>query len=338
MKKLREIFNNYRRRRAYEKVLKRANFFVKQREAFRLLKLGCNVSYGGDFGVGATHLAVWSAALIALQNPGCMTGLYAETYSAALDRFRPILQVLESMGLGKWSQSNCQFTFKAKYGGSRIRLVFESKLTGIMSVEFKYIGIDCAPFHLNEEVTERLWRRGHRGSILFCNWDEPISHFIIDLPREKNPHLTPEQIYRMKSLRRRGFESPKRKTTMSNETTTLDTSATTLAATPESPATVAGDASDQKLPSLAEGWPKYQSHKKVHAAKIIAIEPTAEPGSEDNGDRILQLDANVSYWALRQFMERHKPQVGGYLVYYEDGYLSYSPAEPFESGYTPIEV
>lgn len=37
-----------------------------------------------------------------------------------------------------------------------------------------------------------------------------------------------------------------------------------------------------------------------------------------------------------EYMRKHKPQVGGYFVQYEDGYKSFSPAEPFESGYTRI--
>jgi len=36
-------------------------------------------------------------------------------------------------------------------------------------------------------------------------------------------------------------------------------------------------------------------------------------------------------------MERHKPQALGYLVAYQpDGYLSWSPAEAFETGYTQL--
>ena len=40
---------------------------------------------------------------------------------------------------------------------------------------------------------------------------------------------------------------------------------------------------------------------------------------------------------LDGFVQKHNPQSGGYYVRYEDGYESYSPAEAFESGYTPIE-
>ena len=34
------------------------------------------------------------------------------------------------------------------------------------------------------------------------------------------------------------------------------------------------------------------------------------------------------------YMHKHKPEVGGYYVVYEDGYKSFSPAGAFESGYT----
>ena len=36
------------------------------------------------------------------------------------------------------------------------------------------------------------------------------------------------------------------------------------------------------------------------------------------------------------YMQKHKPQVGGYYVVYEDGYESYSPAGAFEAGYTLV--
>ena len=34
-----------------------------------------------------------------------------------------------------------------------------------------------------------------------------------------------------------------------------------------------------------------------------------------------------------EYMTKHAPQVGGYYVLYEDGYASFSPAQPFEAGY-----
>lgn len=36
------------------------------------------------------------------------------------------------------------------------------------------------------------------------------------------------------------------------------------------------------------------------------------------------------------YMHKHEPAVGGYWVYYDGNYQSYSPAGAFESGYTRI--
>lgn len=77
--------------------------------------------------------------------------------------------------------------------------------------------------------------------------------------------------------------------------------------------------------------PLYQSHKKVRASKIT------EWVLADHGSRLDIVTENGTItldpaWALR-----HKPEVGGYYVVYEDGYASYSPAQAFEEGYTRIE-
>lgn len=39
----------------------------------------------------------------------------------------------------------------------------------------------------------------------------------------------------------------------------------------------------------------------------------------------------------KEYIQKHKPVVGGYYVVYEDGYESFSPAEAFESGNTLID-
>jgi hypothetical protein len=90
-------------------------------------------------------------------------------------------------------------------------------------------------------------------------------------------------------------------------------------------------------------WPYYQCHKRVRAIKIKVIVPKANPditgrsaaGSygayiipEKQGD-ILSVDDS--------FMTKHKPEVGGYIVVYDDGYMSYSPAKAFEEGYTRLD-
>ena len=79
--------------------------------------------------------------------------------------------------------------------------------------------------------------------------------------------------------------------------------------------------------------PKYRCHKEVHALKILSIDIL------DNGDAIImpEEDGYASFQVPVEYVEKHKPEVGGYYVVYEGGYKSWSPAEPFESGYTRIE-
>lgn len=72
--------------------------------------------------------------------------------------------------------------------------------------------------------------------------------------------------------------------------------------------------------------PQYQSHKRVWALKIKEID----------GNKIVPADEG--YAAIETpdgFADKHKPQVGGYYVVYDDGYKSYSPAEAFDGGYVP---
>lgn len=81
--------------------------------------------------------------------------------------------------------------------------------------------------------------------------------------------------------------------------------------------------------------PRFRSHKVVEALRITGIEPTAEDGTV--GILVTNPAGEASRvetapgWQLK-----HLPDVGGYLVNYADGYLSYSPATAFEEGYTLI--
>lgn len=80
--------------------------------------------------------------------------------------------------------------------------------------------------------------------------------------------------------------------------------------------------------------PRYQCHKKVWALKIQAITGPDAPGypslitPEDDGYAAFEVNA--------EYMEKHKPSVGGYYVVYDDGYKSFSPAKAFEDGYTRL--
>lgn len=78
--------------------------------------------------------------------------------------------------------------------------------------------------------------------------------------------------------------------------------------------------------------PQYVSHKKVRAAKITGFRENGHPEAPD----LLLGEIGGIVALLADWHDRHKPQVGGYYVVYEDGYKSYSPAKAFEEGYRRI--
>lgn len=83
--------------------------------------------------------------------------------------------------------------------------------------------------------------------------------------------------------------------------------------------------------------PKYQCHKVVSAAKIASAEHVdgntfhlglALPGGAIGIEQYKHAGAPTNAWAL----------VGWYLVRYDNGYESVSPAKAFEEGYDIIEA
>lgn len=83
--------------------------------------------------------------------------------------------------------------------------------------------------------------------------------------------------------------------------------------------------------------PQYQSHKKVWALKIKALEPIEGMGGKLAGMMMYVEEPGFAPIALDGgYMTKHQPKVGGYYVVYPDGYKSWSPAEAFEDGYTRI--
>lgn len=80
---------------------------------------------------------------------------------------------------------------------------------------------------------------------------------------------------------------------------------------------------------------KYKCHKIVAAAAIRSIYPYFT----DIERQILILDDgaahNVAYDVSVEWVKAHKVSANGYLVRYDNGYESFSPAAEFEAGYTP---
>lgn len=80
--------------------------------------------------------------------------------------------------------------------------------------------------------------------------------------------------------------------------------------------------------------PRYQSHKKVHALKISALE-----FHEDGSATIAPAETMYAPFRTREgWRDRFtgSDEDTGYYVVYSDGFTSWSPTEAFESGYTRI--
>ena len=79
--------------------------------------------------------------------------------------------------------------------------------------------------------------------------------------------------------------------------------------------------------------PRYKCHKEVQALKIgegLKIHP-------DGSATLPILDSGFEPVTVeKEVVSRYLPMPGDYLVIYEDGYRSISPAKAFEDGYTLI--
>lgn len=99
------------------------------------------------------------------------------------------------------------------------------------------------------------------------------------------------------------------------------------------------DTPHQSLHLIEDKLKRYQCHKVVRAARIVAVSDAVSIHGDGIGaSRAVDLEGigqvlipvNWAGW-------RYSPVPGGYLVIYEDGFSSYSPAQPFEAGYTLME-
>lgn len=108
---------------------------------------------------------------------------------------------------------------------------------------------------------------------------------------------------------------------------------------------------------------RYRCHKEVQAGKIREVARIPEPTytrpvckgcvalrnncgkcercqyHRDNPDSdrfVLDIVDGPPINVSSQWLDKHRPCVGGYLIVYADNYMSFSPAQAFESGYTLI--
>lgn len=102
-------------------------------------------------------------------------------------------------------------------------------------------------------------------------------------------------------------------------------------------------AENQEGPILAN----WQCHKIVAAGKIVEVFYGTRAATEEGNApvkfaealRVETADGTACATPVcpgDAFFARGEPAIGDYLVKYEDGYLSWSPAKAFEDGYTKI--
>ncbi len=79
---------------------------------------------------------------------------------------------------------------------------------------------------------------------------------------------------------------------------------------------------------------RWQSHKIVEAEQITSCANTITNKTVTTSDGLNAHRHEVP----ESFFARGLPDVGDYLVIYEDGYMSWSPKKAFEEGYTPHDA
>jgi hypothetical protein len=83
----------------------------------------------------------------------------------------------------------------------------------------------------------------------------------------------------------------------------------------------------------------YLCHKRVKAARITDVQtgPVAPQFGSHGVTRLVYGDASIDGEEATKMCLRGTPNVGDYLVEYEDGYRSVSPKKAFEEGYSLLE-
>jgi hypothetical protein len=82
-----------------------------------------------------------------------------------------------------------------------------------------------------------------------------------------------------------------------------------------------------------EHLPRYRSHKIVRAAQIARF--GQEPADSSSGIPVFVIVEDLEDLELPVppgVFRRGRPAVGDYLVFYDDGYVSWSPKLAFEDG------
>jgi len=92
---------------------------------------------------------------------------------------------------------------------------------------------------------------------------------------------------------------------------------------------------DASWPGADREMPRYRCHKVVWALKIAELK---YDGHGENGSAVITpVEQGYAPFPIdAAYVQKHKPQPGGYYVVYEDGYKSFSPGQAFVEGYARI--
>ena len=83
--------------------------------------------------------------------------------------------------------------------------------------------------------------------------------------------------------------------------------------------------------------PRYLCHKEVWALKIKAVDVVHVEEDDSVHAIITPEDSGYASFKVDEgYLNKHKPEAGGYYVVYKGGYQSFSPAKEFEEGYALI--
>ncbi|GAA4493492.1 RyR domain-containing protein [Pseudaeromonas paramecii] len=98
----------------------------------------------------------------------------------------------------------------------------------------------------------------------------------------------------------------------------------------------AASCEDGGLVHISNVMDRYQCHKQVQAAVIVAADYDQELGALLTIACPSEPSLELPYLAPEDMLARYKPEAGDYLVLYADGYVSISPKLAFEQGYTTL--
>lgn len=87
---------------------------------------------------------------------------------------------------------------------------------------------------------------------------------------------------------------------------------------------------------MIDQLPQYKCHKIVRAGKLEHLAFNGGTASIEGLEAPVTFSSDTAARLLKAYTFRTNPEDRGYVVVYEDGYISWSPSKAFEDGYTKL--